>query len=106
MAWGTLGSGLVSGRREGEGPGFRPCGGSQGQAAAGGSGRLGPALGCGSISGCLEPEATGLSESGLLPCSWQVARAEANWICRFGAAVYRKLLVPRTGWKLDFRLLA
>ena len=99
-------SGLVSGRREGRALGFRPCGCSQSQAAAGGSERLGPALGCGSTSGCLELEATGLSKSGLLPCSWQVAQAEANWICRFGAAVYRKLLVPRTGWKLDFRLLA
>lgn len=44
--------------------------------------------------------------TGLFPCSWQVARAPSNWICEFGVAVYRKLLVPRTGWKLDFRLLA
>lgn len=45
-------------------------------------------------------------EPGLIPRSWQGTRAAVNWICEFGAAVYRKLLVPRTGWKLDFRLLA
>lgn len=38
--------------------------------------------------------------------SWQVSQAVANWICEFDIAVYRKLLVPRTGWKLDFGLLA
>lgn len=104
MAWGHLG--LGAGVWETGKGGFRPTGCSQGQAAAGASGRLVPASVCGSTSSCPEPEATGLSRSGLLPCSWQVAQAVANWICESGVAVYRKLLVPRTGWKLDFRLLA
>lgn len=28
-----------------------------------------------------------------------------NWICEFGAVVYRKFLVFRIGWKLDFGFL-
>lgn len=36
------------------------------------------------------------------PCAQRVTQAVTNWICELSVAVGRELLVPRTGWKLDF----
>lgn len=60
---------------------------------------IGVQQGCPTLSHSL-----GLLNSEVQPasCAQQVTQAVANWICELSVAVGRELLVPRTGWKLDF----